>query len=95
MLIFINKCLLKNGYIVRMKNGVNADPSFDNSVDLDQLASDEASWSGSTLLSKEGIKFWKRKNVSLLFQVSIWNRANLGHAFIKLTRARNYNASLS
>ena len=43
MLIFINKCLLKNGYIVRMKNGVNADPSFDNSVDLDQLASDEAS----------------------------------------------------
>ena len=43
MLISINKCLLKNGYIVRMKNGVNADPSFDNSVDPDQLASDEAS----------------------------------------------------
>ena len=30
-----------------------------NSVNPDQLASDEASWSGSTLFSKEGTEFWK------------------------------------
>ena len=30
-----------------------------NSVDQDQLASSEASWSGSTLSSKDGKEFWK------------------------------------
>ena len=30
------------------------------SVDPDQLASNEASWSGSTLFSKDGMKFWKK-----------------------------------
>ena len=30
-----------------------------NSVDPDQLASDEASWSGSTLFLKEGVKLEK------------------------------------
>ena len=29
-----------------------------NSVDPDQLASDEASWSGSTQFLKEVIEFW-------------------------------------
>ena len=33
-----------------------------NSLDADQLASDEASWSGSTLFSKEGIEFLKKKS---------------------------------
>ena len=30
-----------------------------NSVDPDQLASEETSWAGSTLFTNEGIEFWQ------------------------------------
>ena len=33
-----------------------------NSVDPDQLASDEASWSGPTLFSEVGTNFWKKNH---------------------------------
>ena len=39
------------------------------SVDPDQLASYEASWSGSTLVSKEGIVVWKMYAYSALISL--------------------------
>ena len=47
---------------------------FKNSVDPDQLASNEASRSGSTLFSKEGIEFWKGCEHSALSRLIMVNK---------------------
>ena len=42
-------------------NNMDSWCGWKNSVDPNQLASEEASWSGSTLFSKKVIAFWKSK----------------------------------
>ena len=46
---------------------------MENFVDPDKLASSEASWSGSTLFSKDGIQFWDKGNLQfkLIFEYGI------------------------
>ena len=57
------------------------------SVVSDQLASSEASWSGSTLFSKEGSEFWK-SYVCLLGQIWALSRENLSSGVCEQHRRR-------
>ena len=57
---------------------------MESSVDPDEVASLEASWSGYTLFSKEGIEFWKGYRYSALIRsnmVYILKIGTMSHHF--------------
>ena len=62
-----------------------------NSMDPDQLASSEASWSGSTPFSKEGMEFWKKLYPQWAYQAKPSLQTFLGH-LISLTAKFHLNS---
>ena len=55
-----------------------------NSADLDQLASSEANWSGSTLFAEQGISWFSRTRVNV-------EDVPLGNDYLFKSHNRNLN----